>query len=216
MHTLVDKRGKRHFFSHIFDSDGSKRHVYLGSEPKKAVDRLAFLRSENSGSRIVDSSLYREMDAVKLQLLKLGEFGHPYDDILKDIRKRYYKRFYAEKVLEKHGLDDVPVPSRLSLGSVLIILFSLVGIIGLLAFFPDAGITGHAVAKVSDHWFSPVVGSWKLVFQSLGSFVSSLASSFVVMALVLASLLAYGAQKAEKRILYRDEEYKHPLMRKGD
>ncbi len=101
MHKLTEKKGKKtvtHYFHHVKERDGSKKHVYLGTHPEKSKERLNKLKVARIES---NNRLIQDLDTVQSKLDRLGHYDKPYDDILQDVRKRYYAEKHFDSIVEK-------------------------------------------------------------------------------------------------------------------
>jgi len=159
MHTLEEKKGKdtvTHYFDHVTEPDGAKKHVYLGTELDDVNARLNALRANRINS---DNPVITKLDEVKEKLNKVGEYNRSYDDILLDVKKMYFK----EKQLAKHLNADVSKRSFPFVAYSVIFLF-VVGF-GISAYFygihnigSDASaITGAAVTGLEKAANNPFV-----------------------------------------------------------
>jgi len=99
MHTLHEKRGSKvvtHHFSHVTERDGTKKHVYLGTDPKKSKERLIKLRASRIHS---DNKLIKDLDSIQQKLHAVGNFDQPFDSLLADIKERNVKKSHAERLI---------------------------------------------------------------------------------------------------------------------
>jgi hypothetical protein len=99
MHTLHEKRGNKvvtHHFDHVTEKDGTKRHVYLGTDPKASREKITKLRAQRIHS---DNKLIKELDSVQQKLHAIGNFDQSFDSLLADIKTRNAKKSHAEHLL---------------------------------------------------------------------------------------------------------------------
>ncbi len=188
MHKLKEKRGKKtvtHHFSHVTDNDGSKKHVYLGTSPKKARNKLTKLRVERVRSQ---DRLVREMDKVQSELKRLGHHERSYDEVMSDLRKRHYR----EKHIDRMFGDDLKYafPTNAFVITLAVVLF--VGGLVYVA-YSDPEVTGAAVSITSS------LAARQLMATSAG---------MLVIILVLGAVMHY----ADHRHRHRHDRYKHPKM----
>ena len=140
MHKLKQKRGRKtivHHFHHVTEKDGTKKHVYLGTDPEKADERLTKLRLERMRS---DNKLIKDVEKVQAKLSKLGHHNRSYDDIVKDIKMRHHKQKQVEKLLSKE------IKTAFPFYGYLLILVAVIGIFaGLFYIVYEPSVTGAAV-----------------------------------------------------------------------
>jgi len=92
MHKLRKKKGGKtttHHFSHVTEPDDKKKHVYLGTKPKQAKDKLTKLRVERVRSH---SKVMKDAEEVKAKLQKLGHHNKSYDQVLSEATMMHYKQ----------------------------------------------------------------------------------------------------------------------------
>ncbi|MBU2561809.1 MAG: hypothetical protein KKD17_05925 [Nanoarchaeota archaeon] len=186
MHKLEEKRGKRtvtHHFSHVTEKDGSKKHVYLGTDPKQAKERLTKLQVERMRS---DNRLVNDMAAVQKRLERLGHHNRPYDSVVDDMRWRYHKQKQAEKMLSQETRENFPF-------SAYILVITAVLILGVSFYYmlSDPTVTGAAVEGVS-----------KLATNQVMSTASGM--------LVVIAILGLVLHAAEYRHRHRHDKFKPP------
>ena len=212
MQELKKKRGS-HYFSHI-ENNGEKRHVYLGSDKKKALERLAFLRAERIQSQ---KKHMKKIDALNSKLSQLAEFHRPHDDILNDIRKRYYKRKHAEQLLDTERPKKLPLPQHHFFQTFIVILVVALALFSITLFSPELAVTGHAVTNYVDEGkysdFSTTKQSWADAWESIKGPHSSPIMIYLLMMICSAGVLAAFFGRVEYNNKTKDDEYKHPLMR---
>jgi hypothetical protein len=182
MHQLHEKRGKKvvtHYFSHVKESDGTKRHVYLGTHPEKSKERLVKLRAARVSS---DNPLVKELDDAKSRLDMLAHYNRPYDDILSDVRERYAKQQHAERIVSSQ--HSIPAYKYL----LVIIAATLFGT-GLFYVLSEPSITGAAVEAFD--------------FAASNKIIS--ASFFMILAVVVLGIAVYAAQYRHE---HRYDKYK--------
>ncbi|MBN1544982.1 hypothetical protein JW898_05995 [Candidatus Woesearchaeota archaeon] len=186
MHKLEEKRGKRkvtHHFSHVTEKDGSKKHVYLGTDPKQATERLTKLQVERMRS---NNRLIKDMDDVQKRLERLGHHNRPYDSVVDDLRLRYHKQRQAEKMLSQGAKENFPL-------STYILVIAAVLILGVSFYYmlSDPAVTGAAVGGVT-----------KLATNHAISAVSGM--------LVVIAILGLVLHAAEHRHRHRHDRFKRP------
>ena len=142
MHRLsIKKDGKvtDHYFHHVTEKDGTKKHVYLGDDLKKADERLTKLRVARirSGNRLIN-----EMEKVQVKLNRLGAYDMPYDSKLSEVRQKLHKERHVDSIMGSHT----------SLPKGVLIVMLLVVLSGAAAMFvvSEPGLTGAAVSAVGD------------------------------------------------------------------
>ncbi|MBW2967176.1 hypothetical protein KY362_01690 [Candidatus Woesearchaeota archaeon] len=184
MHKLKGKKeGKMHYFHHVKESDGSKKHVYLGSDRKNAEDRLTKLRVARIRS---DNKLINEMEKVQVRLHKLGAYDIPYDSKLSEVRQQMNKKKNVDRLL-RDDIRQFPVKAF-----VIFIAVFIAGALAIVTFSSDPALTGAAVA-----------GAQKVVSHSAFSM------SFVLFTTVAAICLVLYAADYQHR--HRHDKYKPPM-----
>ncbi|MBW2971723.1 hypothetical protein KY359_01680 [Candidatus Woesearchaeota archaeon] len=186
MHRLEEKKGRRtvtHHFHHVTDEDGSKKHVYLGTDPSKAKDRLTKLRVERMRS---DNKLIKEVEAVQAKLGKLGHYNKSYDAVVDDVRKQYYRQKHVEKLLTHEEKTNVPH------SSYILIFLALAVIAGsFYVIFSEPTVTGAAVEGITK--------------MATNQVMSTAVGMFVVIA-----ILGIVLHAADYRHRHKHDEYKPP------
>jgi hypothetical protein len=189
MHTLHEKRGRKtvtHYFHHVTEKDGTKKHVYLGTDPRKGKEKLTMLRAQRITS---DNKTVKELDSVQAKLDEIGNFNRSYDDILADIKIRHAKGAHAEKLLANEVRSNFP------LGRYFAIAVSIVSLTAILFFLSDSPvITGAAV------------NSGRIVADMALSNAGS--TTFIILTVVLVlGMMFYSVEYAHK---HRHDRYKPP------
>lgn len=185
MHTLTKKEGNKqvtHHFHHVTETDGSTKHVYLGTDRKKAEDRLTRLKVERIRS---SNKLIKQIEDVQVRLNKLGESGKSYEDRVAELRKQMKKERYTEQVFDQVG----PGYPGMRFFTVVVIIAALAGL-GYFAYAQPA-ITGAAITTVKEV-------SGKKSFQLIGGLILGIAAL---------SLFTYTT---EYRFMHRHDRYKPP------
>jgi hypothetical protein len=143
MHKLHKKRGKKketHYFHHVKEKDGSKKHVYLGSDEKKSKDRLTKLKVERIRS---NNKLVRQMDKTQQKLSKLGHYNKSYDDIVDDVIKKHHIEKHVEHMVSTDNKSGFPF-------AYIIGIIALIGFGTTMYFFvQNPTITGAAVQTIT-------------------------------------------------------------------
>jgi len=106
MHTLHEKRGNKivtHHFDHVTEKDGTKKHVYLGTDPKASKEKITKLRAQRIHS---DNKLIKELDSVQQKLHAIGNFDQSFDSMLADIKTKNAKKSHAERLVEEEESKD--------------------------------------------------------------------------------------------------------------
>ncbi len=160
------------------------------------------------------SEVFDKVDAVQARLLKIAEYQKPYGDILKDIRKRHYRKIHRQK------LADLP-EQRKNIDNIFQVTFILwiisISALGLYIISEPLGYTGHAVQEYVQEgkaWdWSAFKEDWSNFFFTLKDAGVAAASSFITMALVGCILLAMFFGRAEKNYHVKHDDFKHPDVR---
>ena len=145
MHKLKQKRGKKsvtHHFHHITETDGSKKPVYLGTNPKKAKEKLTKLQVERIRS---NNRLIQKMEDVQVKLDRLGHHNRPFDDIVSDIEKRYSRQKHSEALLDQAIAPAFPWHKYTLIFTVSFVAFFLISY----SILSGPVITGSAVQKLT-------------------------------------------------------------------
>ena len=143
MHTLHEKRGRStvtHYFSHVTEDDGTKKHVYLGTDPDSGKEKLTKLKAERVSSA---SEVIRDIESVQAKLSDIAEHYKPYDAIVNEIRQKQAKALHAEKLLANEVKFAFPFLQY-------IIFLIAVGAFAtaLFIFISDPSITGAAIKGI--------------------------------------------------------------------
>lgn len=211
MHELKKKKSS-HYFSHVEDG-GKKKHVYLGVDRKKALERLAFLRSERIRSH--DKHM-RRIDELQSRLEKLAEYHKDPDELISDAKKRHYRSLHAENLLDQSRPEKLSLPEHHFFPTFITILIVVLLSSAMFLFAPQLEVTGHAVTEYVDQGkftdFSSTKESWGQAWDAIRS-PSNSAISFITLAVCVAALLAAFFGRVEYKHHNRYEEFKHPLMR---
>lgn len=159
MHKLHKKRGKKketHHFHHVKEKDGSKKHVYLGSDEKKSKDRLTKLKVERIRS---DNKLFSQLNNAQAKLSKLGHHNRSYDSIVEDVIKSHHHEKHVDRMLTDDTRTAFPFAY----------VVGIVGLIGfgatLYFFLQNPSITGAAVQTITS------LAANRLVSTSAGIFI---------------------------------------------
>jgi hypothetical protein len=145
MHKLQKKRGKKtvtHHFHHVTEKDGSKKHVYLGTDPEKAQEKLTKIQLARMRSQ---NKLVKDMEKVQTKLNKLGHYNRSYDSTLTEVRQRYNKQRQLDKLLSQEVRTAFPFK-----GYVIIFLALFVISASMFYFLSSPTPTGAAVQEVKD------------------------------------------------------------------
>jgi hypothetical protein len=160
MHTLHEKRGRKkvtHYFHHVTEKDGTKRHVYLGTDEEKAKDRLTKLRVARLRS---ENKLIKEMEEVQRDLQKLGEYSKSYEQLEEELMRNYHRERHAEKLLGD-AAKPFPTARYVAIFGAIMVLTSVFYYL-----FADPSITGAAIAGVKGAVESELIKT--CIFLGLG------------------------------------------------
>jgi hypothetical protein len=170
MHKLKKKRGKKtvtHHFHHVTEKDGSKKHVYLGTDSKKAKDNLTKLQVERMRST---NKLVKDLESAQQKLNKLGHYNRPYEDILTGIKQNHYKQKHSEALIRQTTEQQFPW-----------FKYTVIFIVAFLAFFTvfysalsNPTITGAATQGIT-----------KIETNTLVSTAAAILSLIIILAIVL-------------------------------
>jgi hypothetical protein len=142
MHTLHEKRGKKkvtHYFHHVTEKDGTKKHVYLGADEERAKERLTKLRVARIRS---ENRLIKELDEVQRDLQKLGEYNKSYEQLEDELMMNHLRERHAERLL---GEAAKPFPT-----ARYVMIFAAIMVLTAFLYhtFSDTTITGAAIRGV--------------------------------------------------------------------
>lgn len=184
MHRLKQKKGKKtvtHHFHHVTEPDGSRKHVYLGTDPGQAGENLTRMKVARIRSQ---NSLIREMEDVQARLDGIAHQQRKYEDILRDLKIKHEKRLEIERLLGREVREAFPF-----YGYVLVFIAFMGLTAGAFFLVTTPGITGAAVQGMA------AVASNNLVSMGAG-----MLAVIVILGLVL--------HHADHRHKHRHDKYK--------
>ena len=166
MQKLKQKKRKKilvHHFHHVTETDGRKKHVYLGTDPEQAKDNLTRIRVSRLHS---NNRLVQEIEDVQARLNRLGHYNRKHDDILKELRLKHNRQVEIERIIESRTTDPF---SFFRYAAVFFAVMALTA--GVFFLFTGSGMTGAAVEGAVNsvtNKFVATAGGMLLVIVILG------------------------------------------------
>ncbi|MFH1064859.1 MAG: hypothetical protein V1729_07275 [Candidatus Woesearchaeota archaeon] len=159
------------------------------AEKRKEEARILKLKVERIRS---DNQLIKQMDEIQGRLNKLGNYNRPYDDLLSDVKQRYYKQKYVTDLITSSTdrQEKFPFTAYTMIGAAVLLFTASFYIL-----FSDPTITGAAVTSVSK--------------VAANQFVSTAVGMFIVIL-----VLGFALHTAEYRHKHMHDKYKPPELLK--